>query len=146
MIQGVKLKQRREAVGLTQQELADQLCVTVQAVSQWENGRTQPDSDRILLLAKLLKTTADALLDEAQTGVAPWQLTDQMFSEEHMYSKAYLQTRRTSSPAWTSPEPVSSTHEKSSVLLTAMMTVAGCPAALIFSKSIVSSKSPFFTF
>lgn len=87
MIQGVKLKQRREAVGLTQQELADQLCVTVQAVSQWENGRTQPDSDRILLLAKLLKTTADALLDEAQTGVAPWQLTDQMFSEEHMYSK-----------------------------------------------------------
>lgn len=87
MIQGAKIRQRREALGMTQQELADRLCVTIQAVSQWENGRTQPDSDRILMLAKLLGTTADALLDDAQVGVAPWQLTDQMFSEEHMYSK-----------------------------------------------------------
>lgn len=62
MIQGVKLKQRREALTLTQQKLADRLCVTtVQEVSQWENNRTQPDSDCILLLAKLLKTTADVL-------------------------------------------------------------------------------------
>lgn len=87
MIQGAKIKQRREALGLTQQELADKLYVTIQAVSQWENGKTQPDSDRILLLAKLLGTTADALLDGAQIGATSWQLSDQMFSEDHMYSK-----------------------------------------------------------
>lgn len=87
MIQGAKIKQRREALGMTQQELADKLYVTIQAVSQWENGKTQPDSDRILLLAKLLGTTADALLDGSQPGVASWQLSDRMFSEEHMYSK-----------------------------------------------------------
>lgn len=87
MIQGTKIKQRREALGLTQQELADKLYVTIQAVSQWENGRTQPDADRILLLAKLLRTTADALLDDSQAERVTWQLSDQMFSEEHMYSK-----------------------------------------------------------
>lgn len=87
MIQGAKIKQRREALGMTQQELADQLYVTIQAVSQWENGKTQPDSDRILLLAKLLGTTADALLDGSKAEVAPWQFSDRMFSEEHMYSK-----------------------------------------------------------
>ncbi len=87
MIQGEKIKQRREALGLTQQELADKLYVTMQAVSQWENGKTQPDSDRILLLAKLLGTTADALLDGSQAGTLSWQLSDRMFSEEHMYSK-----------------------------------------------------------
>lgn len=87
MIQGTKIKQRREALGMTQQELADKLYVTIQAVSQWENGKTQPDSDRILLLAKLLGTTADALLDGSQAGIEPWQLSDRMFSEEHMYSK-----------------------------------------------------------
>lgn len=87
MIQGEKIRQRRDELGLTQQYLADKLNVTVQAVSQWENGRSQPDLDRVLLLAKLLGTTADVLLDASQAGVVPWQLSDRMFSEEHMYSK-----------------------------------------------------------
>lgn len=86
MIQGEKIRQRRDELGLTQQYLADKLNVTVQAVSQWENGRSQPDLDRVLLLAKLLRTSADALLDGAGTG-SSWQLSDKMFSEEHMYSK-----------------------------------------------------------
>lgn len=41
MIQGEKIRQRRDELGLTQQYLADKLNVTVQAVSQWENGRSQ---------------------------------------------------------------------------------------------------------
>lgn len=94
MIQGSMIKQRRELLGLTQQDLAERLHVTVQAVSQWENGRTQPDSDRILQLSKILGTTADILLDESACGAVSWQLSDQMFSEEHMYSKlkAFAQT------------------------------------------------------
>lgn len=40
-IQGEKIRQRRDELGLTQQYLADKLNVTVQAVSQWENGRSQ---------------------------------------------------------------------------------------------------------
>lgn len=52
MIRGTKIKQRWDALSMIQQELADKLYVTIQAVSQWENGK--PDSDRILLLAKLL--------------------------------------------------------------------------------------------
>jgi len=94
VIQGAKIKQCRETLGLTQQDLAGRLHVTVQAVSQWENGRTQPDSDRILQLSKILGTTADALLDESACGATLWQLSEQMFSEEHMYSKlkAFAQT------------------------------------------------------
>lgn len=64
-MRGHRIRQRREDLGMTQQELADKLLVTVQAVSQWENGKTQPDSDRIPQLAKLLRTTADDLLDDA---------------------------------------------------------------------------------
>lgn len=94
MIRGDQIKKRREALGMTQMELAEKMYVTVQAVSQWENGRTQPDSDRILLLAKLLGTTADALLEGAPESGPRWRLSDQMFSEEHMYArlKAVAQT------------------------------------------------------
>lgn len=87
MIQGSMIKQRRELLGLTQQDLAERLHVTVQAVSQWENGKTQPDSDRILQLSKILGTTADILLDESACNIVSWQLSDKMFSEEHMYAK-----------------------------------------------------------
>lgn len=87
MIQGTKIKHRREELGLTRKELAAQLHITTQAISQWENGRTQPDANRVFLLARLLRTTAYALLDDEQTGAAPWQLTEQMFSVEHMYAK-----------------------------------------------------------
>lgn len=87
MISGINIRRLREAKGLTQQDLAERLFVTVQAVSQWENDRTQPDSDRILQLAKVLGTTADALLGNSHPPVASWPLTDQMFSAEHMYSK-----------------------------------------------------------
>ena len=87
MIQGSKIRQRREVLGLTQLELAEKLFVTVQAVSQWENDKTQPDTDRILQLAKILGTTADALLDGSSESEAHWHLVDQMFSADHMYSK-----------------------------------------------------------
>ena len=86
-MRGHRIRQRREDLGMTQQELADKLLVTVQAVSQWENGKTQPDSDRIPQLAKLLRTTADDLLDDAAPIAVSWQLSDRMFSEERMYSK-----------------------------------------------------------
>ena len=40
---GPRLAGLRRAAGLTQQQLAEQLFVTRQAVSRWESGRTQPD-------------------------------------------------------------------------------------------------------
>lgn len=94
MINGTNIRRLREARGLTQQELAEQFFVTVQAVSQWENDRTQPDSDRILQLARVLGTTANALLSGSQESAPSWHLSDQIFSAEHMYSKlkAFAQT------------------------------------------------------
>ncbi len=87
MIDGTKIKKRREALGLSQQELADRLYVTAQAVSQWENGKTQPDSDRILSLSNILGITAETLLSRDPGIAMRWQLADKMFSEEHMYAR-----------------------------------------------------------
>ena len=45
------LRARRAALGLTQEELAEKLHVTRQAVSNWENGKHQPDLEMLALLS-----------------------------------------------------------------------------------------------
>lgn len=59
-----KLQNLRRAAGLSQEQLAERLGVTRQAVSKWETGEGKPDIDNLLPLAKLLGTTVDYLLDD----------------------------------------------------------------------------------
>lgn len=58
---GLRIKEARSAKGWTQQRLADTLNVTVQSVSQWETGRTQPEIDRLIALAGILDVHWDWL-------------------------------------------------------------------------------------
>ena len=46
------LKALREKHGLTQEEMARRALVTRQAVSRWENGETQPNTDTLLILSR----------------------------------------------------------------------------------------------
>lgn len=59
---GEKLRQAREAKGMTQQSLADKLYVTRQAVSRWECGARYPDLMTAKCLADILKVSMDELL------------------------------------------------------------------------------------
>ena len=59
---GEKIKQLRKKNDLTQEKLADYLCVSYQAVSKWECGLSSPDIALIVPLAKLLNVTTDELL------------------------------------------------------------------------------------
>jgi transcriptional regulator with XRE-family HTH domain len=49
---GKKIKELRTKQGLTQNELAEKVFVSYQAVSQWENGTTNPDINTIVNNAK----------------------------------------------------------------------------------------------
>ena len=46
------LRELREKKGLTQDALAERVLVTRQAVSRWETGETQPNTDTLKLLSK----------------------------------------------------------------------------------------------
>ncbi len=59
---GQKIKELRKINDLTQEKLADYLCVSCQAVSKWECGVSSPDLSLIGPLTKLLRVSADELL------------------------------------------------------------------------------------
>lgn len=61
---GEKIKQLRQEQNLTQEELAEKLYVTRQAVSRWECGARFPD----LHMAKKIATIFDVTLDELLSG------------------------------------------------------------------------------
>ena len=48
-----KLIQLRKSKGISQEELAEKLDVSRQAISRWENGTALPDANNILALSKL---------------------------------------------------------------------------------------------
>lgn len=59
---GERLRTLRRARGLTQRDVAAAVCVSEQAVSKWEHGAVLPDAEHLLLLARTLRTSVDALL------------------------------------------------------------------------------------
>lgn len=66
-----RIRSLRTARGLTQDALAQQLHVTRQAVSNWENGKSQPDIDTIIKLAQALNVPAEELIYGKKEPAAP---------------------------------------------------------------------------
>ncbi len=58
----VNIKKAREKVGLTQQELANELGVVQSTVAMWETQSSLPRADKLPALAKVLGCTIDELL------------------------------------------------------------------------------------
>lgn len=61
------LKRIREESGMTQEQLAESINVTRQAVSCWERGRTEPDIATIIALSKVLNVDAEELIFGSKT-------------------------------------------------------------------------------
>lgn len=59
---GMKISDYRKARGMTQEELAEKMNVSSQAVSKWENDLSIPDLPTLIALADLFQITLDELV------------------------------------------------------------------------------------
>jgi transcriptional regulator with XRE-family HTH domain len=64
---GEKLKSARKSAGLTQEELAEKLAVSRQAITKWESDKGMPDIENLKSLAKLMNVSIDYLLDDGES-------------------------------------------------------------------------------
>lgn len=62
-----RLQKLRKEKGLSQEQLAEELGVSRQAVSKWERAESSPDTDNLICLAKLYGISLDELLSTDQS-------------------------------------------------------------------------------
>lgn len=63
---GEKVKAVRTKAGLTQEQFAQRLGVTRQAVSNWENGRNLPDIEVVIAMSRTFGVSLDELILEGE--------------------------------------------------------------------------------
>ena len=72
MTLGSIIQSNRQRLGISQEQLAEQVGVSRQAVSKWEVGDAIPDTDKLIPLARALGITVDELLGNVtETQSAP---------------------------------------------------------------------------
>lgn len=59
-----RIKECRQRCGLTQEQVAETLNISRQAVTKWENGQSAPSTENLFRLAQLFGTTVDLLLTD----------------------------------------------------------------------------------
>ena len=64
-----RLQQLRKENGYSQEELANKLGISRQAVSKWERAESSPDTDNLICLAKLYGISLDELLQTEDDAI-----------------------------------------------------------------------------
>lgn len=82
---GKRIMAHRKRLHLTQDQLAEQLGVTAQAVSKWENDQSCPDITMLPRLAALFGTTTDELLGHEKVYETEVVEPDEGEEEEHIH-------------------------------------------------------------
>lgn len=94
---GLFIRDRRLALGLTQQQLADKLGVTDKAVSKWERSVSYPDITLLRELAAALEVSVTELLagERDETSGVPPEVEDVVVD-----TVAYAETARRKNGGW----------------------------------------------
>ena len=84
---GTNIKALREERNLTQEQVAEALGITFQAVSSWERDEYKPDTDNLIKLAELFDVSVSAIAEEKRN---PFKTREVIYNWEHM--KTFVKT------------------------------------------------------
>ncbi|MBR3004193.1 MAG: helix-turn-helix domain-containing protein [Lachnospiraceae bacterium] len=84
---GTNIKTLREERKLTQEQVAEELGVSFQAVSSWERDEYRPDTDKLIRLAEVLDVSVSAIAEEKRRV---FKTKEAIYNWEHM--KTFVKT------------------------------------------------------
>jgi transcriptional regulator with XRE-family HTH domain len=85
---GDRFRAARNALGYTQDELAERLEVTKAAISAWENNREKPAFDKLPRIREAVACSLDELV--CGIGGAAWQRTVAVREDAHAWGRPAL--------------------------------------------------------
>lgn len=104
MILADKIMEERKKNGWSQEELADKLSVSRQAVSKWESAQSVPDLQRVLQLAEIFNVSTDYLLKDEVEAPLPMEVGDIRDEDQTLHkvsmeeANEFLAIRRKNAP------------------------------------------------
>ena len=111
---GEKLQEVRRRSGLTQEQFAEELAVSRQAVSKWESGRGYPEMEKILYICN-------------RYGVTP----NELFSEEVPLAAAALQPEHMEVPSEPEKKPLAAVRPAKNAWLIPVVAVGTLLISLV---------------
>ena len=81
MIFSEKLQLLRKNKGFTQEEFAEQLNVSRQAVAKWESGQVYPDISNLIQISNMMHVTVDYLVRDQECSIQPVSLRNTNIDE-----------------------------------------------------------------
>ncbi|MGF3182169.1 helix-turn-helix domain-containing protein [Facklamia sp. P12934] len=76
---GERIQTLRKKQGLSQEELANKIYVSRQAVSKWESNQSNPDLKNIVALSEVFKTSTDSILKDSLGDFQAFQSNNPLF-------------------------------------------------------------------
>ncbi|WP_438434918.1 helix-turn-helix transcriptional regulator [Gorillibacterium sp. sgz500922] len=127
---GKRIAMLRKEKNLSQEQLAEQLQVSAQAVSKWETGKALPDTATLPLLARSLGHTIDSILVPQELVILSAVYTDGLDSRDlTAFLQSFAVGDRLTFPVSDETLPVALAGDRTKVLLVKYQTSAGCSVA-----------------
>lgn len=79
------LKEKRAEYQLTQEMLAEKILVSKKTISNWETGKTMPDINSLIRLAKLFDLSLDKLLLEGSEVVKDMEKKEKAYNNQIIF-------------------------------------------------------------
>lgn len=77
-----KIYHERNKLGLSQEQFAEKMEISRQAVSKWETGQSMPDLDKLVMMSQIFGVSTDYLLKEKMESYESVEETKEFFSSE----------------------------------------------------------------
>jgi len=82
---GKMLKHKRAEYDLTQEKLSEKIFVSKKTISNWETGKTMPDINSLIRLAKLFDLSLDELLLEGSDVVKDIEKKEKAYNNQQVF-------------------------------------------------------------